>query len=630
MLDLIASFISSGLGVNLLYTMIVIPSVLALLVLLMPKAKVSFRNLLFLLALLLNAALSLGLLKLDDMKLYLPWAGGEMGINFALRVYNFSQQIIVIAAFVALLVGLFALSYLRKKSYSSAFLFYYLITVALVNGSLLANNLVVMLFFWEALLAVLFGMLILENRNDTRAAVKALVLNGIADLLLMLGIIITCSLAGTPLMSEMRPIPLEGVAVLGFICMMLGALGKAGAMPFHSWIPDAAKDAPLPFMAIMPGALEKLLGTYLMVRTCFDFYQLAPGSSMSTLIMVIGAVTLVLGGAMALIQKEMKKLLSFHAISQVGYIVLAVGTALPVGYVGALFHMVNNALFKSSLFLSAGAIESRTGTTDLREISGLGRFMPLTAISTILCALSIAGMPPFNGFFSKELIFDAALETGMVFYIAALVGAFMTAASFLKLCHAAFFGPVKLPEGINREELKDAPGAMLLPMLALAGTCLLFGVYNKLPLSYIQALFGSFTAGSDFSGWPHSMTLVLISLAVLLVAVLNHLIGYHVTGQGVKAVDHIHYAPGLRTLYDAAEKHYFDPYRIFMAVVRLYSWICLAIDRGISWIYDVLFVNIVGFVSSVLHVFNNGSTRLYMAWAFSGVIFLILLSMLLR
>ncbi|MDO4733302.1 MAG: proton-conducting transporter membrane subunit [Bacillota bacterium] len=631
MLDLIASFISSGLGANLLYTMIVIPSVLALVILLIPKRGELLRSALFLGALLLNAALSLGLLRLDDMKLYLPWAGGEVGINFALRVYNFSQQVIVIVAFIADLVGLYALSYLRKKDYSPGFLFYYLITLALVNGSLLANNLVVMLFFWEALLAVLFGMLILGNETDPKAAVKALVLNGIADLLLMLGIIITCYLAGTPLMSEMKPIALDSeIAVLGFVCMMLGALGKAGAMPFHSWIPDAAKAAPLPFMAIMPGALEKLLGTYLMIRVCFDFYSLQPGSAMSQLIMIIGAITLVLGGAMALIQKEMKKLLSFHAISQVGYIVLAVGTALPVGFVGALFHMVNNALFKSSLFLSAGIIETRTGTTDLRKIGGLGRFMPLTAIATIVCALSIAGVPPFNGFFSKELIFDAALESNIGFYIAALLGAFMTAASFLKFCHAAFFGPVKLPESVSREEVKEAPGAMLLPVLVLSASCLVFGVYNKFPLSYLQALFGDFTAGADFSGWPHSMTLVLISLAVLLLALLNHVIGYRVTGEGVKAVDHIHYAPVLRTLYDLAEKHYFDPYNISMAAIKLLAWICLAFDHCVNWIYDVFFVRIVNFVSSALHVFNSGSTRLYMAWAFSGVAFLILLFMMLH
>ena len=630
MLDLIASFISSGLGVNLLYTMIGIPAIVALLVLIIPRNGRILRDFLFMVVLVVNGALALGLLRLDDMKLYLPWAGGEVGINFALRVYNFSQQIVVIAAFVALLVGLYALSYLRKKTYATPFLFYYLITVALVNGALLANNLVVMLFFWEALLVVLFGMLLLGNQTDTRAAVKALVLNGIADLLLMLGIIITCHLSGTSLMSDMQPIPLEGMAILGFICMMLGAIGKAGAVPFHSWIPDAAKDAPLPFLAIMPGALEKLLGTYLLVRTCFDFYALEVGSSMSMVVMVIGAVTLLAGGAMALIQKEMKRLLSYHAISQVGYIVLAVGTALPVGFVGALFHMVNNALFKSSLFLSVGAIETRTGTSDLRKIRGLGRYMPLTAIFTIICALSISGVPPFNGFFSKELIFDAAIETNIGFYIAALVGAFMTAASFLKFCHAAFFGKVKLPDTVNKAELREAPWAMLLPMLVLSGTCLAFGVFNKLPLSYLQALFGPLTEGTDFSGWPHSLPLVLISLAVLLLALGNHVIGVQATGEGVRAVDQIHYAPILRTLYAGAEKHYFDPYNIAMVVINLYSWTCFAIDRGINWFYDVLLVRIVNFTSSALHMSNSGSSRQYMARAFAGVAFLVLLFMLLR
>jgi NADH-quinone oxidoreductase subunit L len=157
---------------------------------------------------------------------------------------------------------------------------------------------------------------------------------------------------------------------------------------------------------------------------------------------------------MALIQKDMKRLLSYHAISQVGYMVLGIGTALPIGIVGGLFHMLNNAVYKSCLYMTAGSIEKQTGTTDLRKIGGLSKRMPFTAICFTICALSIAGVPPFNGFFSKELIFDAALESNVIFYIGALLGAFMTAVSFLKMGRAAFAGKLELPTG--KETAKES------------------------------------------------------------------------------------------------------------------------------------------------------------------------------
>jgi len=625
-MNIISAFISSGTGLNLLYTMIIVPLILSLLLLVFPKNQYGARATVFLIAAALNLIFAIGVFGMAEMTLLIPWAG--FGINLALRVYAFSKFMILAAAAVIFLVALYSVSYMKRKDYAGSFFFYFLLTVVLANGSLLANNMAVMLFFWEGLMVLLFAIIIISSKQNPRTAVKALVLNGVADLLLMLGIIATCMQAGTLMMDSIVDVPLEGLGLLGFVCMMLGAVGKAGSMPFHSWIPDAATDAPLPFMAFMPAAVEKILGLYLLTRVVLQFFDFQPGGAMSVLIMSIGAVTLVLAVSMALIQKDMKRLLSFHAISQVGYMILGIGTALPIGIVGGLFHLINNAVYKSCLFMTAGSVERQAGTTDLRKISGLGRYMPLTALGYVIAALSISGVPPFNGFFSKELVFDAALESGRIFYIAAVAGAFMTAASFLKMGHAAFFGPVRLPEGVSREEIREAPGAMVLPVLVLAAICVLFGVGNSLPIHQLQVALGGAAEG-HFSGWPHSLTMVLISLAVLLLAVVNHIIGYKVTGQAVKAVDHIHYAPVLRNLYNCAEKHYFDPYDILMVFVRMYAWISYAIDRGINWIYDSLIVNVVRFCTVALHSFNTGSPTRYMVWSFMGLGFLVLLFMIL-
>ena len=185
--------------------------------------------------------------------------------------------------------------------------------------------------------------------------------------------------------------------------------------------------------------------------------------------------------------------------------ILGIGTALPVGIVGGLFHMINHAMYKCCLFLTGGAVEKQAGTTDLNKLSGLARRMPITFICFIVAAASISGVPPFNGFFSKELVYDGALERGQWYYWAALLGSFLTAASFLKLGHSAYLGKASA----EIKQVKEAPLAMLVPMLVIAGLCVVFGIWNYLPLQkLIQPILGERLAGHDFSGWPHSVKLI--------------------------------------------------------------------------------------------------------------------------
>jgi len=243
--------------------------------------------------------------------------------------------------------------------------------------------------------------------------------------------------------------------------------------------------------------------------------------------------------------------------------------------------------------------------------------------------LAASGVPPFSAFFSKELVFDAAWESGIVFYIVAVLGAFLTAACFLKLGHTVFFGKPKLPAKVQPEEVGESPGAMLLPMITLAALCVLFGVWNSVPLSLIQPVaFTDLGSGMDFSGWPHSFTLVGISVAVLLLAIVNNYFGFRHTGSALKSTDHIHYLPGLHQIYNGAERHYFDPYDILMMLVRFVAYICYSIDRSIDWIYNVLIVQAVSGASEAMKSFNTGNTSRYISWMFSGVALLLLMFIL--
>lgn len=546
-----------------------------------------------------------------DIEYAIAFAGN--GLDMLLMVDRTCAMFLLTGAVMFALLSIYSLSSLKDKPWRGVYMLLLFISIAMINGALMSDNLGIMLFFWEGLLCTLFAMLLIQNSETPKTAVKALSISGTADLLLMVGIIITAWTAGTSDISRIDRIAVEGWGAVGCACMLLGALGKAGCMPFHSWIPNAAEDAPTPFLAAFPGSLEKVAGIYLTVRIVGGIYDIKPGSPMSTAIMLLGAVTLFFGVGIALIQKDMKKLLSYHAISQVGYMVLGIGSALPIGIVGGVFHMLNNAVYKSGLFMIAGAIESSTGTSNLKKISGLGRKLPALAVCFMVFALSIAGFPGTNGFFSKELIFDAAIETNIVFYIVALLGAFMTAASFLKMGRSAFFGREKLPDA----GLKRPRAGITLPVMALALLCVVMSVFNYLPIdSFIGR---SLSIDKSFSGWPESGLLVGISCAVLTAAVLDHVYGSRRDGCALAAVDHIHYAPGLRTFYDWVEKGVFDPYNRMMDIVNGFSWVCTRIERGVSWLYDTGIPRAVEGVGDLFSRLDNGSIARYIVLVLIGV-----------
>ncbi|MFA5276019.1 MAG: proton-conducting transporter membrane subunit [Candidatus Omnitrophota bacterium] len=595
---------------------ILIPLIAALVAVFLPKNYRRILGTLTFIASILNFIFALKLFN-KELIFNLPWLGN--GMDFSLRAYQFSGFIMLAAGFFALLISLYSLSFLREKNYAKHFYVYLLLTLALANGVLLSDNLILLLFFWEGLLLTLFGMIAITKPESFKTATKAFIIVGITDLCLMAGIALTWHLCGTLTISKIH-LATGSLASLAFVFLIIGAISKAGSMPFHSWIPDAADDAPLPFMAFLPGALEKLLGIYFLTRISLDMFDLKPGSWLSPMLMIIGSVTIILAVMMALVQKDYKRLLSYHAISQVGYMVLGIGTCVPAGIIGGLFHMINNALYKSCLFLTGGSVEKQTGSTNLEDLGGLRLRMPITCICFIICALSISGVPPFNGFFSKELVYEGALERGKIFYLAAVLGSFFTAASFLKLGHAAFFGKIKE----ERKKTKEASWAILVPMIVIALTCVVFGLFNYIPLkNFIQPVLGERLEGRSFSGFPANMMLTMVTILVLLAALIHHLAAVKIKGSALKAADHIYHAPVLEGIYDAAKKRFFDPYDIWLKASGLMAKSFFLIDRGIDWFYESFSVGLANFASLRIRKLHNGSYATYISWAFLGLILVI-------
>ena len=546
-----------------------------------------------------------------DLSFAAGWAG--FGIDFDLKLDTFSSFVALVAAFTFLTV-LYSVVFMKGRPRERQFHGFVLLTSMFVTGAMLSNNLVLMLFFWEGLLGIQFALIMTGGSKATPTAIKALIINGTADLCLILGVGLTAWQTGT-LSMNLISMPLDSFwGGFAFIMMMIGAIAKAGSMPFHSWIPDAALTAPLPFMAFLPAALDKIAGIYLLARLNLSLFELLPGSGLSITVMIIGCCTILFAVMMALIQKDYKRLLGFHAISQVGYMILGIGTALPIGIVGGLFHMVNNSIYKSCLFFTAGSVERQAGTTDLTQLSGIGRKMPVTFAGFLIAAAAISGVPPLNGFFSKELVFGAALESNVVFFAIAALGAFFTAASFLKLGHAVYFG--KPTEAASKA--KEAPWPMLVPICILAFVCILFGVYNPLPLQHlIEPVLGGSLVQS-FAGLPHDWVLAGISVLVLCLAVLNHVFGVKKSGKASGASDHIHYAPGLKPIYALAEAGKLDPYYLCGKLVDGFSIALAAVDTGVDWFFSKLATGTALAFASVLEKAHTGKHWLYVLWALGG------------
>ncbi|MDH5684510.1 MAG: proton-conducting transporter membrane subunit, partial [candidate division WOR-3 bacterium] len=440
------------------------------------------------------------------------WAGP--GIGFDLVAYHFSSFILLATLFFGLLITIYSFTQKQKNYFS-----YFLLTIAASSLAILSNNLVVLLLAWGAVAILLFLLINLGKPGSETAANKALVMVGGSDILMLVGAAIVYYLTNTLAMNQIS-IPLVGtLPIIAFILLLIGALTKAGAMPFHSWIPDSAEYAPVPVMALLPASLDKLLGIYLLARISLDLFKVMPNSAISILMMVIGSVTIVAAVSMALLQKNLLKLLSFHAVSQVGYMVLGIGTGIPLGIIGGLFHMVNNAIYKSALFLGAGAIENRTGQTSLEKLGGLARYMPITFITCLISALAISGIPPLNGFVSKWLVYQGVLEStkvqsfSIVFLLAAMFGSVLTLASFLKVLHSTFLGE-KSKEILK---VKEAGFGMVLPMVILAALSIVFGVFAQLPIRYlIGPILGETGLGSTIGIWNPTLATGLILIGLVL------------------------------------------------------------------------------------------------------------------
>lgn len=500
-----------------------------------------------------------------------------------------------LAGFVALFVGIFgvltviySVGYMRKHPRPISYYSYVVLTCVFSVFAVVSDNLIVFLVLWGVLGILLYLLIACGLTQRTPAtAQKAFLIVGASDALMLLGAAMVWRLAGQPAFMQIHfselSIELTGATgIAAYLCLAAGALAKAGCMPFHTWVPDTAEDAPIPVTAFLPASLDKLLGIYLLARLSLDVFQMTP--AMNSLLMGIGSVTILAAVMMALVQHDLKRLLGYHAVSQVGYMVLGIGTGNSIGIAGGLFHMLNNTLYKSCLFYVGGAVDRQAGTTDLRRLGALGRTMPITFAAFAVAALAISGIPPLNGFASKWMIYQGILDAGragggtwVLWLAAAMFGSALTLASFLKAAHAIFLGQPAV-ERIGSPAHEACP-TLWIPCVFLAGVCVLFGLFPyAIPLAYF--IYPVLDAPPDFIGlWQPGAAVLTLALGLFVGSGL-YLVGTtrrsrtvepFVGGErleehpemrlsGKEFYETVQEMPGIKQMYQYAERRAFDTY----------------------------------------------------------------------
>ncbi len=449
----------------------------------------------------------------------------NLKLDLLLTTTPLSAFILMAASGFGLLITVYSLKRDTNSAAPGANIFYgsILLTIGGSAGILLSNHLLFLLIFWEIVTASLYLLITTGGRNSNFAATKSFAMIGASDAAFLLGIAMVWLLSGTFVISDISLATTSALPIIAFLLLMLAAITKAGALPLHTWLPTSGEYAPASVMALLPAAIDKLLGIYLLVIIVTKMFILK-SAALSIILAAIGAATIIIAVMIAMVQHNLKKLLSYHAISQVGYMILGIATMTPVGIAGGVFHMLNHAIYKCCLFLCGGAVEQAAGTAELDELGGLGKKMSITFTACLIAALSISGVPPFNGFVSKWMVYQGLVEMGStnaapgaalwpIWLLAAMFGSALTLASFVKIIHSIFLS--RLPDALK--DVKEVSPLQTLPMIVLAFLCVFFGIFYHVPLKmFIYPALGIELGTAIFGTWASGLATILIIIGVLL------------------------------------------------------------------------------------------------------------------
>ena len=439
------------------------------------KRIIDFLASLFSCSLLVLSLYSIFLVKSSGVIVY-KIGGWLPPFGICLVLDSLTVLMLVTVNIIGFMAAIFSIGYMEQFTAKPKFYCLFLLMLAGINGVVVTGYFFNLFVFIEIASIASYALVAFGTEHEElEASFKYMVMGSLSSVFILLGIALLYSFTSTLNMADMAHRLLEktGREIIFFVSTLfiVGFGLKAAIVPFHAWLPDAHPSAPAPISAMLSGVLIKALGIYAIARIFFNVF--GANQEFLLILMFLGAISIMVGVILAIGQWDLKRLLAYHSISQIGYVILGLGLATPLGILGGLFHLFNHSIFKSLLFLNSGAIVYSTGTRDLREMHGLRENMPVTANTNLVASMSIAGIPPFNGFWSKLIIIAACIQSNhLVYAFWAVLGSILTLSSFMKVQKFAFFSKIK--EGVRG--IKKVPWSMKLPMLILAVICLAGGI----------------------------------------------------------------------------------------------------------------------------------------------------------
>ncbi|TCZ59670.1 monovalent cation/H+ antiporter subunit A [Roseicella aquatilis] len=463
------------------------------------------------------------------------WMPG-LGLNLVLRLDGFAWLFAGLVTGIGALVVLYARYYMSSEDPVPRFFAFLLAFMGAMTGVVISGNLVQLAFFWE--LTSLFSFLLIGYWHHTAAARDgarmALTITGAGGLALFAGVLVLGHIVGSydldAVLAAGDRIRAHPLYLPALVLILLGALTKSAQFPFHFWLPHAMA-APTPVSAYLHSATLVKAGVFLMARL---WPAMAGTEAWFLIVGTAGMITLLVGAYVAIFQNDLKGLLAYSTISHLGLTTLLLGLNSELALVAAVFHILNHAAFKCSLFMAAGIIDHETGTRDIRRLSGLNRSMPFTARLALVAAAAMAGVPLLNGFLSKEMFFAEALSVeaplGLqnVLPFAAMLGSAFSVTYSLRFIHGAFAGPD--PVDLPRQPHEPAAW-MRLPVELLVLTCIMVGVLPAATVGpflavAVRAVLGDDVPAYSLSVWhgfnlPLAMSLVALAGGVALYLLLE-------------------------------------------------------------------------------------------------------------
>lgn len=454
-----------------------------------------------------------------------PWLE-HLGLNLSIRLDGLSFLFALMVLVIGLLVVLYARYYLSESEPIGRFYAYLMLFMGAMLGVVLSSNLLLMMVFWE--LTSLTSFLLIgfwgHSSEARKGARMALVVTGAGGFALLAGVLLIGHTVGS---FELADVLASGdmlressVYPVMLSLLLLGAFTKSAQFPFHFWLPHAMA-APTPVSAYLHSATMVKAGVFLLAR----FYPVLAGTDWwFYIVTTVGLTTLLVGAIMAMFQDDLKGLLAYSTISHLGLITLLFGMDSPLSNVAALFHIINHATFKASLFMAAGIIDHETGSRNMRKLSGLRRYMPHTFLLAMVASLSMAGVPLLNGFLSKEMFFGEALSQAQVGPIGWLVPVMATVAAVFSVGYSVrfvmdvFFGPK--PTRLPIHPPAEAPRYMRFPVEFLVIVCIVVGIFPSLTVAPLlsaasYASLGGFVPEYSLAIWHGWNVPVLMSLIAL-------------------------------------------------------------------------------------------------------------------